>query len=398
MTHVTWIVTSILLAAPLLSACRPVQVPTANPTTGTATASAATPSSRFPPTPVALGMKPTGWPTPKPQAVVLPTLVAVKLELRKDQITSQALAGNLLGDKATRSFFVLLPPDYAASSRRYPVVYVLPGGSGGAGSAAGDFQFEFQNLLATDEAGEMILVFPDGASILGGSRFISSPTWGDYESYLVHELVEYMDRNYRTLPTRDSRGLTGCSNGGDSSMRLAFKYPEVFSVVAPSGGLYDETLVTNPGLLRELALLTTLPETVSDLVVAGPLVQWYIQGAAGSAVNADRPPLYLNMPFRIVDGKAEIVPEVAAKITANDSLRAAEHYLLQPFRLHGILTQHALHDTYSATEVVRSFERRLNELGIEHEYREYDASHCLNPWVLTSLKFLSEHLAFEDPR
>ena len=47
--------------------------------------------------------------------------------LHKGEITSQALANNLLGDPTTRKYYIYLPPGYDASDKRYPVVYVLHG-------------------------------------------------------------------------------------------------------------------------------------------------------------------------------------------------------------------------------------------------------------------------------
>ncbi len=85
----------------------------------------------------------------------------------------------------------------------------------------------------------MILVFPNASNKLGGSMYLSSPTIGDYETYLTRELVDFVDANYRTLAQRDSRGITGCSMGADGAMHLALKYPDVYSVAAPYSGTYD---------------------------------------------------------------------------------------------------------------------------------------------------------------
>ncbi len=101
------------------------------------------------------------------------------------------------------------------------------------------------------------------------------------------------------------------------------------------------------------------------------------------------------MPFRMLDGKAEIVPEVSARIVVNDTVREAQRYVQQPLRLRGILIQHALQDAYNPTETVREFDQLLTQVGVDHEYREYESSHCSNPWPETSLKFMSEHLVSE---
>ena len=68
---------------------------------------------------------------------------------------------------------------------------------------------------------------------------MSSSTIGDYEAYLTKELVETIDANYRTIPSRENRGIMGCSMGADGALHLALKYPDVYSVAAPYSGTYD---------------------------------------------------------------------------------------------------------------------------------------------------------------
>ena len=104
---------------------------------------------------------------------------------QEGKLTSKALAGNLLGDGATRNFYVLLPPNYNAGTERYPVVYVLPWADSYAYSHLPGFQGAMETLLHNGEVREMILVFVDGSNKLGASLFGSSPTIGDYETYLT---------------------------------------------------------------------------------------------------------------------------------------------------------------------------------------------------------------------
>ncbi len=103
------------------------------------------------------------------------------------------------------------------------------------------------------------------------------------------------------------------------------------------------------------------------------------------------------MPFRIIEGKAEIAQEVAGKIAEYDSAREAQRYVQQPIRLRGILIQHALKDRGNPTDTVRGFDRLLTELEIEHQYMEIDASHCAHPWEATTLEFMSDNLVGEEP-
>lgn len=150
------------------------------------------------------------------------------------KVHGKSLEGNLEGDSPDRDVFVYLPPSYQTDqNRRYQVVYFLHGYG-----VKAEAYWNLMTVPATADkemnggtAHEMILVNPDAYTIYNGSMYSNSPTTGDWETYLTHDLVQYIDSHYRTLATRESRGLAGHSMGGYGTMRLAMKYPEVYSSV-----------------------------------------------------------------------------------------------------------------------------------------------------------------------
>lgn len=363
--------TVLLLGALLLSACRPVQPPAAEP----APVANDTPGS-----------------TSVPPATLMPT-TSIQMELKPEKITSQALAGNLLGDPTERNVFVLLPPSYATSEKRYPVVYVLPWGNGLPADNTYTFKSAMQLLLRRGEIAEMIIVVPDGSNKLGASQFRSSTAIGDYETYVTRDVVDYIDSHYRTLPTRDSRGVAGCSNGASAAMRLALKFPNIFSVVVPTDGSYDDSLDVWQSDVDALREKTQLPETLDDIDFMD-VTGWYIEAAAGAAPDPNNPPFYCEMPFRIVDGHGEFVQAVVDKIVEHDAAHEARRYLAQPLRLQGILIRHGKYDTDSAQSAA-SFVQLLTDLGIDYEYVENPGDHCGYGWEGDSLRFMAENLAFE---
>ena len=48
----------------------------------------------------------------------------------------------------------------------------------------------------------MIVVLPDSKTVHNGSMYSSSVTTGDFEQFIAHDLVSYIDAHYRTLPKR----------------------------------------------------------------------------------------------------------------------------------------------------------------------------------------------------
>ena len=66
--------------------------------------------------------------------------------------------------------------------------------------------------------------------------FSSSVTTGDFENFVAHDVVSYIDAHYRTMPNRSSRGLVGHSMGGYGASRIGMKHADVF------GSLYFRIL------------------------------------------------------------------------------------------------------------------------------------------------------------
>jgi enterochelin esterase-like enzyme len=124
------------------------------------------------------------------------------VEARRDILTSQALAGNLFGDPTERTVYVLLPPGYATSDRRYPVVYVMPWGRGEPKENAFGFNLAMRSLLGKGEIEEMIVVVPDGSNTLGGA----------FSSVLRHSAIT-RPMSPRTWSTMWIRTTARCRRG-----------------------------------------------------------------------------------------------------------------------------------------------------------------------------------------
>ena len=124
------------------------------------------------------------------------------------KVHGTALEDNLEGNAVDRDVFVFLPPGYGREkSRRYPVVYALHGYSIGAEQWTHEIHVP-QTIEGAFAQGakEMIVVLPDSKTVHNGSMYSSSVTTGDFEHFIAHDLVAYIDAHYRTIPERLSRG------------------------------------------------------------------------------------------------------------------------------------------------------------------------------------------------
>jgi S-formylglutathione hydrolase FrmB len=291
------------------------------------------------------------------------------------KVHGRSLEENLQGDDTDRVVAIYLPPSYSRErNRRYPVVYLLHG----YGRTADDW-YPFIGLpgsmdrnIAAGTAKEMILVIPDANNIYGGSMYSSSPTIGDWEAYITHDLISYIDSHYRTIADRNSRGLGGHSMGGYGVWRLAMKYPDVYSAVY---GLSACCLMNNPrppaqgrgpGQGRG-------PAPAADALRPGahgghPVNVAYGEAAAWSP-NPQAPPLFFDQPVK--DGQFQ--PDVAAKWVANSPLAMLDQYVPNMKRYTAIAMDIGLQDTL--LESNKQLDEAMTRLGIQHTFEAYEGNH-----------------------
>ena len=142
-----------------------------------------------------------------------------------------SLEGNLEGDSPDRGVIVYLPPSYAKNpSRRYPVVYALHGYSINNEKWTTEIHTPqtIEGAFATGTR-EMIVVLADAQTKHNGSMYSNSVTTGNWEDFISHDLVAYIDSHYRTIANRASRGIAGHSMGGYGTVRIAMRHPDVYS-------------------------------------------------------------------------------------------------------------------------------------------------------------------------
>jgi S-formylglutathione hydrolase FrmB len=337
----------------------------------------------------------TSTPTLQPATA---TMRPATLRVEKGQISSTALAGNLLGDPATREYYIYLPPGYDTSAKRYPTVYVLHWYTGDEKTFLARVRAAIDVLRSRGELGDMIFVFPDASNKLGGSFYMSSPTVGDYETYITQELLDQIDSSYRTIPDRDSRGIMGCSMGGWGTWHLALTHPELYGVAVPMEATYDTSL--DRQYWEDLALSVNssaskikVPSDFTDLPVLPFEYRALLAWAAVGAPNPSKPPFYFDMPYKLEDGKLEIDEDVFQKVESLGSTDIQD-YLAQPLRLGGVLyIENGFGD--AATQArIRDFDKHLTAVGLEHDFLPIDEVHCEYEYSL-AIEYLVQHLVFE---
>jgi enterochelin esterase-like enzyme len=240
------------------------------------------------------------------------------------KVHGTSLEGNLEGDSVNRDVIVFLPPSYREDpQRRYPVVYALHGFSIGAEQWTHEIHVP-QTIEGAFARGarEMIVVLPDSKTLHGGSMYSSSVTTGDFERFIAHDVVEYIDAHYRTIPDKRSRGLVGHSMGGYGAARIGMKHPDVFGSLylmspcclsARGGG------AANPENERALEAVRTAEESARLPF----FLRAQLASAAAWSPDPKNPPLYLDLPTK----GGVVQTDVLARWAANAPLALVDQYV-----------------------------------------------------------------------
>jgi len=336
--------------------------------------------------------------------------------------TSKVLLGNPLGDPHVRKLGVWLPPQYDTGAtratggrgRRFPVLYDLVGFTG-SGLAHANWKPFAENLIERAarliherKMGPTILVFPDCFTALGGNQYINSSAIGDYADYLIQELIPYVDREFRTLASRDHRGCFGKSSGGYGAIVHGMKYARHWGAIADhSGDSYFDFVYWHdwPNTLDELAKYRTskrvpgkydalaesrrngLPEGRDDGRIKRFLEHVWatekLTQAEGHAImnlcmaatyDPDpRATLGFRVPFNMESG--EIIQARWKRWLANDPVNMVAKHKAALSSLHGIYIDCGWRDQYHIHYGTRILSRRLAQAGIKHTYEEFDDTH-----------------------
>lgn len=133
-------------------------------------------------------------------------------------------------------FNIYLPPSYTrTAAKRFPTVFMLHGVNGSNIEwEVRDMDAILDRLVAEGDMAESVVVFPDGSS----GWYVDSSA-GNYRTMIVRELLPLVDKEFRTIPDRDHRGISGVSMGGFGSFSIGLEHPDLFSSISSHMGALD---------------------------------------------------------------------------------------------------------------------------------------------------------------
>lgn len=333
---------------------------------------------------------------------------------------SQVLRDNPLGDPSLRKLAVWLPREYdlrarGGPGRRFPVLYDMVGFTG-SGMAHLNWKPFSENLaeraarlVREGRMGPAILVFPDCFTALGGNQYVNSSAIGRYADYLVDEIIPTVDREFRTLASREHRGCFGKSSGGYGAIIHGMKYTKHWGAIADhSGDAYFDFVYRCdwPNTLNELAkyrqparkagawpkeattarargLHAGLDDGRVQRFLAAIWKKSKVSGAEGHAImnlcmaatyDPDpKAPNGFRLPFHLDTG--ELIEANWRRWLEHDPVRLVRRHTRELRKLRGIYIDCGWRDQYHIHYGCRQLSRALDAAGIAHRYEEFDDDH-----------------------
>lgn len=299
-----------------------------------------------------------------------------------DMVLAPSLRANLVGDPDRRAATVYLPPTYGTHPRRrYPVVYLLHGfAADHRAFMRGAYQnlnirLSMDSLIRGGTIREMIVVTPNARNAYDGSFYSNSPVTGNWEDFIVRDLVSHIDRRYRTVRNAKGRGIAGHSMGGYGALRIGMRHPETFSAIY---GLSACCLAWWGDSLDAAAAARWRTAIALDdrqkFAKAGFYTNLLFALAAVNSPNVAKPPFFVDFPYRL-SGDSVVLDSLVATRWRMGPLTMAHSHAAS---LRGLSVAFDAGSADGFRDIplnAAELDRVLTGLGVPHMFELYDGTH-----------------------
>jgi putative esterase len=330
--------------------------------------------------------------------------VSAKSRVIVRELRSESIAKNKSGTNAVRKMLVYLPAGYDdSSSQRYPVIYFLPNPF----DESYRFDFDhrdaqglFDRAIAEGVIKNFILVAVDMNTPLGSSWYVNSSATGNWEDFMIQELVPYIDANFKTLPNRDSRVITGIFIGGYGAIRFGMRHPDVFGSVYAMHPVGTGTGVRISAAIPKWDILVNA-KSMDDVKKDGA-TQIFATMFQAHLPDPDKPPLFIDLLGRQEGDRLIIDARLMERFRNNFYLETMiPQYADNIKSLRGFKFDWTRNDAnFDHVYANRAFTHKLNEFGIVHEAEEHNGTFGECDWGVDgrfyteALPFFEKHLIF----
>lgn len=309
------------------------------------------------------------------------------------------------GENPTRRVTIYLPPGYEKSGKKYPVIYYLHGFTWNDSLmiSANKFDKLLDKAIALKKIKPVIVVMPNQYTLYRGSWYTNSTLTGKWADFTGKDLVAYVDKHFRTMPNKESRGVAGHSMGGQGSLKMGMLFPEVFSVV------YALSPANLGGLTEDIGIRSNAYRRVSEISTREELITGLAEFKANAIVamgraytpNLDNPPFYADFPYEYRNNSLIINNGVLKTWEQKSVIGMVENHINALKSLTAIKLDWGRNEDFAHIPVTcLQLSKKLENLGINHYAEEYIGTHGNKLWtddgraLNDMLPFFEQYLKF----
>lgn len=334
------------------------------------------------------------------------------IELR---VAAPRLQAARLGDPWVRSVAVYLPEGYDDHRGELPLFVDLAAFTGSGLRRLGWTAFgesvpqRIERLIAQGALGPAVFAFPDCFTALGGNQYVNSSVVGEWESFLVDDMLPCLEGQLKIRRDREGRALYGKSSGGYGALYHGMRRADVWGAIASHSGDVGFDLLYRgefPRVLQALARhgVAEDPAAAIERFIAGvraaPKIRgdhFHVLGTLAMAATYDPDPAApYGVRLPVDPHTCELDAAAWARWLAFDPLTMIDEPACQDNlrSLRGLYIDVGARDQYMIHYGTRALVRRLRAAGIDHVYEEFDDDHSSVDYRLdVSLPYLYAAIA-----
>jgi enterochelin esterase-like enzyme len=321
-------------------------------------------------------------------------------------VDSKAIAGNRLGDPSSRLVDVYIPAGHSGDG--LPLLVDLVGYTSGGPAHTAWKNFgenvpeRLDRLIGEGKMQPVAVAFPDCFSRLGGNQYVNSPVLGNYEDFLITEMVPTVEQQFH-CGGDGRRGVFGKSSGGFGALVHAMLHADFWAAAAShSGDAGFEQLyfAEFPNVLRALAKHDNSIEKWMQAFEAKPKLDGkdtmvlMILAQAASFDPAPEADAFLGLRLPVTLDTCELISERWSNWLKWDPVRIVEDRADAIGKLKGFYLDCGTEDQYNILYGTRRIHRTLEARGIAHRYEEFPDNHSGVDYRMdVSLPYLADVLS-----
>lgn len=305
--------------------------------------------------------------------------------IKVERFESKVLKNNPLKDPYIRDIMLYLPSQYSQSKSDGYVGIVFLQGFGSNSQSFFNFDPFVENiedktnrLIREQKCGPLVMIFPDCFTKLGGNQYINSIATGNYEDYILNEIVPHVQQKYNI----SSFGAMGHSSGGFGALTLGMHSPKIIQGVANHSG--------DAGF--EYCYLPDFPVALTSIMEAGGVKKWFkmfwekqnkknhrdfttlnIMAMAAHYSPDDKEEMKIQFPFDL--GTGEFLDKVWKKWKKWDPVNLIQKYKENLRKLKYLYIDCGTKDEFNMNIGANLLHKKLTSYDIKHDYEEYNGGH-----------------------